>query len=49
MGIKKPFSCISVSSEIFARTLFLQIFANLLSRKFKVLTNKEPLKAIKTT
>ena len=34
---------ITVSSEIFARTLFSQIFANLLPPKFKVLANKESL------
>ena len=49
VGITKTFSCITVSLEIFARILFLQIFANLLPHEFKVLANKEPLKAIKTT
>ena len=39
----------TVSSEMFARTLFSQIFVNLLPSEFKILINKESLYAIKTT
>ena len=36
----------TVSSEMFARSLFWRIFANLVAREFKVLANKEHLIAI---